>query len=52
VLEDNLRCPSGVAHFLENRRVMKRIFPSLFLPKVEVERQTHEVFADGELLTC
>ena len=30
VLEDNLRCPSGVAYFLENRRVMKRIFPSLF----------------------
>ena len=30
VLEDNLRCPSGVAYFLENRRVMKRIFPNLF----------------------
>ena len=30
VLEDNLRCPSGVAYFLENRRVMKRLFPSLF----------------------
>jgi uncharacterized circularly permuted ATP-grasp superfamily protein len=30
VLEDNLRCPSGVAYFLENRRVMKRIVPSLF----------------------
>jgi uncharacterized circularly permuted ATP-grasp superfamily protein len=30
VLEDNLRCPSGVAYFLENRRVMKRIFPTLF----------------------
>ncbi len=30
VLEDNLRCPSGVAYFLENRLVMKRIFPSLF----------------------
>ncbi|MGB7564618.1 MAG: circularly permuted type 2 ATP-grasp protein [Prochlorococcaceae cyanobacterium] len=30
VLEDNLRCPSGVAYFLENRRVMKRMFPSLF----------------------
>jgi uncharacterized circularly permuted ATP-grasp superfamily protein len=31
VLEDNLRCPSGVAYFLENRRVMKRMFPSLFM---------------------
>ena len=30
VLEDNLRCPSGVAYFLENRRVMKRMFGSLF----------------------
>ena len=30
VLEDNLRCPSGVAYFLENRRVMKCLFPSLF----------------------
>jgi len=30
VLEDNLRCPSGVAYFLENRRVMKQLFPSLF----------------------
>lgn len=30
VLEDNLRCPSGVAYFLENRRVMKRLFPTLF----------------------
>ena len=30
VLEDNLRCPSGVAYFLENRRVMKRLLPSLF----------------------
>jgi uncharacterized circularly permuted ATP-grasp superfamily protein len=30
VLEDNLRCPSGVAYFLENRRVMKRMFPSFF----------------------
>ena len=31
MLEDNLRCPSGVAYFLENRRVMKRMFPSLFM---------------------
>ena len=30
VLEDNLRCPSGVSYVLENRRVMKRIFPELF----------------------
>jgi len=34
VLEDNLRCPSGVAYFLENRLVMKRIFPSLFTGRV------------------
>jgi uncharacterized circularly permuted ATP-grasp superfamily protein len=30
VLEDNLRCPSGVSYVLENRRVMKRTFPQLF----------------------
>ncbi len=30
VLEDNLRCPSGVSYVLENRRVMKRTFPNLF----------------------
>jgi uncharacterized circularly permuted ATP-grasp superfamily protein len=30
VLEDNLRCPSGVSYVLENRRVMKNTFPALF----------------------
>ena len=30
VLEDNLRCPSGVSYVLENREVMKRIFPEGF----------------------
>ena len=30
VLEDNLRCPSGVSYVLENRRVMKTTFPKLF----------------------
>ena len=30
VLEDNLRCPSGVSYVLENRLVMKRTFPSVF----------------------
>ncbi|MGC1305739.1 MAG: circularly permuted type 2 ATP-grasp protein [Phormidesmis sp.] len=30
VLEDNLRCPSGVSYVLENRTVMKSSFPSLF----------------------
>lgn len=30
VLEDNLRCPSGVSYVLENRRVMKRTFSRLF----------------------
>lgn len=30
VLEDNLRCPSGVSYVLENRLIMKRIFPKLF----------------------
>ena len=30
VLEDNLRVPSGVSYMLENRYVMKRVFPDLF----------------------
>lgn len=30
VLEDNLRVPSGVSYMLENRHVMKRVFPELF----------------------
>ena len=30
VLEDNLRVPSGVSYMLENREVMKRVFPELF----------------------
>ena len=30
VLEDNLRCPSGVSYVLENRQVLKRIFPQVF----------------------
>jgi uncharacterized circularly permuted ATP-grasp superfamily protein len=29
VLEDNLRCPSGV-YMLENREILKRTFPELF----------------------
>jgi uncharacterized circularly permuted ATP-grasp superfamily protein len=30
VLEDNLRCPSGVSYVLENRSIMKRLFPKAF----------------------
>ncbi len=30
VLEDNLRVPSGVSYMLENRTVMKRVFPEIF----------------------
>lgn len=30
VLEDNLRVPSGVSYMLENRMLMKRVFPELF----------------------
>lgn len=30
VLEDNCRTPSGVSYVLENRSVLKRVFPSLF----------------------
>lgn len=30
VLEDNLRCPSGVSYMLENRQILKRTFPLAF----------------------
>lgn len=30
VLEDNLRCPSGVSYVLENRELMKRVLPEVF----------------------
>ncbi|MGE5657025.1 MAG: circularly permuted type 2 ATP-grasp protein [Actinomycetota bacterium] len=30
VLEDNMRCPSGISYVLENRRVMKSTFPQVF----------------------
>ena len=30
VLEDNLRTPSGVSYVVENRRVLKRVWPQLF----------------------
>lgn len=30
ILEDNLRCPSGVSYVLENRQVLKRTFPKVF----------------------
>ena len=30
VLEDNLRCPSGVSYVLENRQVLKATFPQVF----------------------
>ncbi len=39
VLEDNLRCPSGVSYMLENRKMMMRLFPHLFaeLPVAPVD---------------
>ena len=30
VLEDNLRCPSGVSYVLENRQILKATFPRVF----------------------
>ena len=28
VLEDNARCPSGASYLLENREIMKKLFPA------------------------
>jgi len=36
VLEDNLRCPSGVSYMLENRELSKQIFPEIF-EKVKIQ---------------
>lgn len=30
VLEDNLRCPSGVSYMLENREIIKNTFPDIY----------------------
>jgi len=50
VLEDNLRVPSGVSYMLENRQVMKRVFPELFehyniLPIDDYPSQLYETLA-------
>ncbi|MEN2283269.1 circularly permuted type 2 ATP-grasp protein [Algoriphagus sp. SE2] len=33
ILEDNLRCPSGVSYMLESREIIKRVYPDLFIKK-------------------
>ena len=47
VLEDNLRCPSGVSYVLENREVMKRTFPQVFggMPVCSVEDYPERLLA-------
>jgi len=50
VLEDNLRVPSGVSYMLENRQVMKRVFPELFednniLPIDDYPSQLYDMLA-------
>jgi len=51
VLEDNLRVPSGVSYMLENRLVMKRVFPDLFenysiLPVDEYSSNLYDMLAE------
>ena len=50
VLEDNARTPSGVSYMLENRQVMKRVFPDLFedysiLPVDDYPSQLYDMLA-------
>jgi len=50
VLEDNLRVPSGVSYMLENRMLMKRLFPELFelcsiLPVDDYTTRLHDTLA-------
>lgn len=53
VLEDNLRCPSGVSYMLENREILKRTFPELFeqLRVRPVQNYTHALRDMLESLT-
>jgi uncharacterized circularly permuted ATP-grasp superfamily protein len=46
VLEDNLRCPSGVSYVLENRELVKRSFPQMFekMPIRTVENYSDMLF--------
>jgi uncharacterized circularly permuted ATP-grasp superfamily protein len=46
VLEDNLRVPSGVSYMVENRAVMKRVFPELFAGTIiePVDDYPHRLF--------
>ena len=51
VLEDNLRVPSGVSYMLENRQLMKRLFPEVFqasniLPIDDYPTQLYDTLAD------
>jgi uncharacterized circularly permuted ATP-grasp superfamily protein len=51
VLEDNLRVPSGVSYMLENRHVMKRVFPEMFeqyniLPVDDYASQLYDMLSE------
>jgi len=52
VLEDNLRCPSGVSYVIENREIMKRTFAQIFegMSVVPVEEYPEQLLA--MLLQC
>lgn len=50
VLEDNLRCPSGVSYVLQNRMVMKRSFSQIFAetrvrPVIDYPARLYETLA-------
>ena len=52
VLEDNLRCPSGVSYVMENREVMKRTFAQVFegMSVAPIEDYPEKLL--GTLLDC
>ena len=53
VLEDNLRCPSGISYVIENRAVIKRTFPQLFekLKVLSVDKYPSELLAMLQFLS-
>ncbi|MCB9229459.1 MAG: circularly permuted type 2 ATP-grasp protein [Deltaproteobacteria bacterium] len=57
VLEDNLRCPSGVSYVIENRNIMKRVFPEIFssanvLPVEDYADHLRQILLESSFRKC
>jgi glutamate---cysteine ligase / carboxylate-amine ligase len=52
VLEDNVRVPSGVAFAMQNRRLMRRVFPELMQPAELLDPEQAPVLLKRTLQEC